>query len=189
MPKFVIHFFIHLSVFELTIPLSLEGICLISIHICFKYLKIVKQYSPIWSQLKWWKNWVCSSISTSIVIHLIIEKIYLASVKRWFQTSKQLKFHWNLHLNYWNQIKVFINPFIFTWSFHEKSGVMFSLTRSTVRVIGWIVASIVMEGIWWTHCLTFKPIFTWCSMWPVKKTSGVNKFAFTGQNNTNHTFK
>jgi len=69
-------------------------------------------------------------------------------------------------------------PFFFTWSFHVKSGAMFSRTRRTVRVIGWIVASIMMAGIWWTHCFTFNPIFTWCSIWPAKKTLGVTNLHF-----------
>lgn len=69
-------------------------------------------------------------------------------------------------------------PSVFTWSFQVKSGATFSRTRSTVRVIGWIVASMMMEGIWWTHCFTFNPIFTWCSIWPAKKTSGVTNLHF-----------
>lgn len=52
----------------------------------------------------------------------------------------------------------------FTWSFQRKSGVMARRTRRTVRVMGWMLASIVMAGIWWTHCLTEEPTLTWCSM-------------------------
>lgn len=59
---------------------------------------------------------------------------------------------------------------MFTWSFQRKSGVMMRRTRSTVRVIGWMLASMVIEGIWWTHCLTDNPMLTWCSMWPGNKT-------------------
>lgn len=52
----------------------------------------------------------------------------------------------------------------FTWSFQRKSGVTTRRTRRTVRVMGWMLASIVMAGIWWTHCLTVEPTLTWCSM-------------------------
>lgn len=59
---------------------------------------------------------------------------------------------------------------VLTWSFQRKSGVTRRRTRRTVRVIGWMVASIVIEGIWWTHCLTDNPTLTWCSMWPGNNT-------------------
>lgn len=83
------------------------------------------------------------------VIHMICVWVFHPNPK-WFMTRSM-----HLHNHVINYIH---DDVILTWLFHWKQGVMMSLIRRIVLVIGWICVSNITYGISFTQLNTLLPI-------------------------------